>query len=173
MKTNNRRELFNNKRYCHNRIHAKQHINKVNSGEKYGTIQTSRDRNTRLLRAEALAERVRGWPSPPLFCLPGFLSCPSCSSLRPILLFPAAILRMLRRLSFHSHSPLFSIIVVQKCSLPQLKSQPRNRSLNASTYKEVWQDGTRPWLFWLTLSFPDCSRLFLYCLLYTSPSPRD
>ena len=47
-------------------------------------------------------------------------------------------------------------------SLPQLKSQPRNRSLNASTYNEVWLDGTRPWLFWLMLSFPGCSRLFLY-----------
>ena len=27
------------------------------------------------------------------------------------------------------------------------KSQPRNRSLNASTYEEVWLDGTRPSLF--------------------------
>ena len=48
-----------------------------------------------------------------------------------------------------------------KTLLPKVMYQ-LNRSLNASTCKEVWLDGTRPWPFWLTLSFPDCSRLFLY-----------
>ena len=60
-------------------------------------------------------------------------------------------------------SPLCPIIVTQNIArYRSFKSQPQNRLLNASTYKEVWLDGTRPWLFWLTLSFPDCSRLFLY-----------
>ena len=60
-------------------------------------------------------------------------------------------------------SPRCPIIVAQKIArYRSFKSQPRNRSLNASTYKEVRLDGTRRWLFWLTLSFPDCSRLFLH-----------
>ena len=143
-------------------MHKRQRINQLNSGEKYETIPKSRDRNTRLLRAVALAGRERGWPSPILFILPGYLSCLSCSSLSTLLFPPTAIPRILRRLSFHSDPPIFSIIVAQKISRYGSSNQPRNRSLNASTYKVVWLDGTRPWLFWFTLTFPDCGRLYLY-----------
>ena len=95
----------------------------------------------------------------------------SCSL--PLLTFPNYPAVHMLLLHAHSHfaspavlpqsSPLCLIIVAQKIArYPRFKSQTRNRSLNASPYKEVWLDGTRPWLFWVTLSFPDCSRPFLY-----------
>ena len=95
----------------------------------------------------------------------------SCSL--PLLTFRKSPVVHMLLLHAHSHfaspavlpqsSPLCPIIVAQKIArYRSFKSQPRNRSLNASTYKDVWLDGTRPWLFRLTLSFPDCSRLFLY-----------
>ena len=101
------------------------------------------------------------------------LSSPALPCSLPLLTFPQSPAMHMLLLHAHSHfaspavlpqsSPLCPIIVAQKIArYRSFKSQPRNRSPNASTYKEVWLDGTRPWLFWLTLSFPDCSRLFLY-----------
>ena len=50
----------------------------------------------------------------------------------------------------------------ENCSLPQLQKSTPKSLAQCKHVQEVWLDGTRPWLFWLTLSFPDCSRLFLY-----------
>ena len=91
----------------------------------------------------------------------------------PLLAFPESPAVHILLLHAHSHfaSPAVLpqsslrclIIVAQKIArYHSFKSQPRNRSLNASTYKDVWLDDTRRWLFWLTLSFLDRSRLFLY-----------
>ena len=99
-------------------------------------------------------------------------SSPALSCSLPLLTFPKSPAVQMLLLHAHSHfaSPAFLphshfclILAAQKIArYRSFKSQPRNRSLNASTYKDVWLDGTRPWLFRLTLSFPDCSRLFLY-----------
>ena len=143
-------------------VHKKQRINQLNSGEKYETIQRSKDKNTRLLRAEALARAEEDdlllSCSVLLAFSPDLPQISYCVHAAPPRSFqfcfavcPSTVIPPLR----HHHR-------AENYSLPQLKSQPRNRSLDASTYKEVWLDGSRPWLFWLTLSFPDFSRLFLY-----------
>ena len=101
------------------------------------------------------------------------LSSPALSCSLPLLTFPTS--RAVHVLLLHAYSyfaspallpqssPLCPIIVAQiMARYRSFKSQPRNRLLTASKYKEVWLDGTRPWLFWHTLSFPDSSRLFLY-----------
>ena len=124
----------------------------------------SRDTNTRLLRAEALAGAEEDDPllscSVLLASSPDLPQIPRCSHVDPPRSFPFLI----RRLSFHSHPPFApsSLSSSEVARYLSFKIQPRNRSLNASTFNEVWLDGTRPWLFWFTLSFPDCSRLFLY-----------
>ena len=99
--------------------------------------------------------------TPALSCSLALLTFPKSPAVHMLLLHAHS--RCASPAVFPQSSPLCPIIVEQKIAwYRSLKSQPRNRSLNASTYKEVWLDGTRPWLFWLTLSFPDCSRLFLY-----------
>ena len=57
-------------------------------------------------------------------------------------------------------NPPFPIIVAQNCSKLHRKTQPRNRSINASTCKEVWLAGEAPRPLWLTLSIRDCSASF-------------
>ena len=115
-----------------------------------------------LLRAEALAGAKEDDPrlscSVLLTFSPDLPQIPCCPHAAPPRSFPFCFAgrpsAVILPLPHHRRA--------ENCLLPQLKSQPRNRSVNASTYKEVWLDGTRPWLFCTTLSFPDCSRLLPY-----------
>ena len=68
----------------------------------------SRCRTTCLLRADALAERAIGWPSPPLLCLPGF------SSPAPSALSSALIPGMLRLRFPHIHPPYSTFLAAAK-----------------------------------------------------------
>ena len=85
-------------------VHKKQHTNQLSSGEIYGTIPKSRDRNTRLLRAEALAGAEEDDPLLSCFALlassPDLPQIPCCAHAAP-----PRISILLHRPSFHSHPP--------------------------------------------------------------------
>ena len=112
LETNNRREFFRVKQTTLY-VQKKQHINELNSGEKHERIQKSRDTNTRLLRAEALAGAARMT-----------LSSLTLSCSLPLQTFPKSPAVHILILHAHSHfaspavllqsSPLCTIIVAQK-----------------------------------------------------------
>ena len=102
-------------------MHRKQHIKQLNSGEKYETIQRPRDTNTRLLRAEALADAEDDGPllscSVLLASPPEFRQIPCCAHAVPPRSFPFCFAgcpsTVIPPLPRHRRA--------ENCSLPQLK----------------------------------------------------
>ena len=124
-------------------------------------MQKSRDTKTRLLRAEALAGAEEHdlllSCSVLLASSPDLPQIPCCANAAPTRSFPFCFAGFPSTLPLLPHPRR-----AENCSLPQLQKSTPKSLAQCKHVQEVWLDGTRPWLFWLTLSFPDCSRLFLY-----------